>query len=378
MNILVIYRGKFPVHTASSKRLANYVKALRIENHNVTVKPVYIVSKSVYLEFILSSFVPVYAFLAVIKNAKNFSVVYIYGPGWFFKLSIALAAKLRGKPVGTELNEKPYSIHGNGRRELFLNRFEAFHEFCLIKCVYPLIDGFIVISDPLVKYVKENGKKGVVVCKVPILVDYDYYQELIENNDYKLPYIINTAALNDHKDGIVKVFEAFALVIGQGYNLHFYLTSKVAAKEPLDSINLIMKENKLDDKVTFIGELDEETLLSYQANCSMVILNKVDSEQNRYNFATKLGEYLALGKPVITTSVGEVSNYLKDNDSCICVEPNNAEKIAQSMTRLITDEEFARQVGENGRIIAKEVFNLRAQSKRIEKFFNTLTNIRQS
>jgi glycosyltransferase involved in cell wall biosynthesis len=378
MNILIIYRGNYPVHTASSKRLENYVKALRLEKHNVIVQPIYILHKSKYLELLLSFFLPTKAFLSVITKAKHYSAVYIYGPGWVFKFSIALAAKFRGKPVGTELNEKPYSIHGNGRRDLILRRFEIFHELCLIKFVYPLVDGFIVISSPLAKYVREKGKKAVIIWKVPILVDYDYYQERFESHEYKIPYIINTAALNDHKDGIVKVFEAFAYVISQGYNLHFYLTSKVAAKETLANVNLIIKKNKLTDKVTFIGDLDEPTLLSYQSHCSMVILNKVDSEQNRYNFATKLGEYLALGKPVITTSIGEVSNYLIENESCIFIEPNNAKMIAQAMIKLFTDEELARNLGENGRKIAEEVFNIRKQSKSIEKFFYTLIDIRHS
>lgn len=375
IKILIVYRGKYPVFTASSKRLTNYVKALRSENHNVIVLPIYMVHKSIYLEVILSFFLPIKAFLSVITKAKYYSAVYIYGPGWVFKFSIALAAKLSGKPVGTELNEKPYSIHGNGRSDFFLRRFESINEFCLKKIVYPNIDGFIVISQSLVDYTTRYGKHRVIICKVPILVDYYYYQKQTLMPDCNFPYIINTATINDHKDGIINVFKAFSLVIKNGYKLHFYLTSKTAPPALLEQINLIISENNLETNITFLGELSEESLLTYQANCSMVVLNKIESDQNKYNFATKLGEYMALGKPIITTKVGEVKNYLKDNISCIYIDPSSPEEISEAIIRLLDDSEFAKRIGEAGREIAKNEFDYKIHSEKISNFFLALITL---
>ena len=46
-----------------------------------------------------------------------------------------------------------------------------------------------------------------------------------------------------------------------------------------------------------------------------------DSRQARGGFPTKLGEYLATGKPVCVTKVGEITVYLEDNVSAFLAEP---------------------------------------------------------
>jgi len=372
MEILIVYRGIYPSHTASSKRLANYLKALHYEHHNPIVIPVFIKVKNNYLDFIYSFLIPVLGFFKILRNGGSISVVFVYGPGWIFKLAAVTASKILGKPVATELNEKPYSIHGEGRREKYLKHFRFLNRKCLENIVFPFFDGFLVISEPLVEYVRKLGKNTAVISKIPILVDIDFYQKMIEKPDCHIPYIINTAALNNHKDGIVNVFKAFARVVNSGINLHFYLTSRAAPRLLIDDINNIISINNLEKRVIFLNELDEDALLSYQAYCCMVVLNKVDTEQNRFNFATKLGEYMALGKPIITTSIGEVKHYLKDNVSCLYVDPSNEIEISDAIIRLLKDESLSSMIGDNGRTIAEKQFDVKSQSKRISDFFKRL------
>jgi len=372
MRILIVYRGIHPNYSASSKRLGNYLRALQAENHEANVLSVYFKTHSGIIEFILSFIIPFLAFTKVLRHIKSSSVVFIYGPGWIFKFSIICASKLFGKPVGTELNEKPYSIYGDGIRDLFLQRFDTLNEFCLKRIVYPYIDGFLVISEPLVKYTTKYGKKGVTVCKVPILVDFEYFQKQIKKPDCDYPYLLHSAALNDHKDGIVNVFQAFADVIKKGFKLHFYLTSKIGSPRLIGLINSIIKENQLNDMITFLGELNEEDLLAFQAHCSMVVVNKVNSDQNQYNFATKLGEYMALGKPVITTEFGEVKLYLEDKVSCLYVNPLNPNDISTAIIRILEDSSFSKKIGEEGRKIAKANFDIIVQSGNVSKFFKSL------
>ena len=372
MNILIVYRGNYPALTAGSKRLSNYIKALQIEKHNPVVLPIQFKSRFRLFDIVTSYFIPLLAFIKVIRMASCYSVVFVYGPGWIFKLSTMTASKIRGKRVATELNEKPYSIEGGSRRDILRDLFKPFHKVCLTKIVFPKFDGFIVISEPLARYTRFYGKDKAIICKVPILVDFELYQKKVGKPDCHLSYIVNTASLNDHKDGIINVFKALTRVINRGFDLHFYLTSRVSPKELLIEIDTIISENKLEGRVTFLDGLDEETLLSYQAHCSMLVLNKVETEQNRYNFATKLGEFLALGKPVITTAIGEVKHYLKDNISCLYVDPSNEIEISDAIIRLLKDESLSGKIGDNGKIIAEKHFDVKSQSKRISDFFTRL------
>lgn len=48
-----------------------------------------------------------------------------------------------------------------------------------------------------------------------------------------------------------------------------------------------------------------QKLMEYTKGASLFIIYKNENIQNKYCFATKLGEYLLSGNPVITTDVGE-------------------------------------------------------------------------
>ena len=372
MKILIVVSEKYPSYGACSKRISNYIRACKIENNTVEVLPVFFNIESAFFSLLCTPLIPVWAYCKVFQIVRSNSAVLIFGFGWISTLAIILASKLRSKTVAIELNEKPYSLSGS-RKDIFLRYFNPFHEFCLKKIVYPLPDGFIVISDILFDYISKYKKKNSIVCKVPILVDFDYYQKRVGKLDCFMPFMLHSATLNDHKDGIINVFRAFAKIVSElGMDLHFYLTCKNGLPKTKNLINEIVSDHKLENYVHFLGDLDEEALLAYQQDCSFVVVNKVYSEQNRYNFATKLGEYLALGKPVITSQVGEVANYLKNNISCIYADPYDVNDIAASILKILTDPAFGKEIGEKGKEIAKREFDFHAQSKNINQFFADL------
>jgi len=296
-------------------------------------------------------------------------VVFIYGFGWVSKLFIALASKSMSRSVALEVNEKPYTIHGS-RRDLVLKYLEPFHEYAQTRFVYPLIDGFIVISDALGEYIKFYKRSNAILCKVPIMVDFEFYQRKTVPPKCNYPYMIHSATINNHKDGIIDVFKAlYEINNKKEVNLFFYLTSKVGLSAIKRQIHEIIKESKIEENIKFIEDLDEETLLAYQAHCSFVIINKVESIQNRFNFATRLGEYLALGIPVITTNVGEVTKYLQDNVSCKFVDSNDTAGLTACAIELLSDAELSRRIGHAGKIIAKDKFDFKVNSKAIYDFF---------
>jgi len=376
MRLLFVIFGRYPSPDASSKRISNYISALHVEKIQVDVLPLAFSKRSNISLFILEFFIPFLVFFRVLVKAHHYASVFVYGFGWISKLLIILACRLKRKPVAIELNEKPFSISGGSRRDIILKYFAPINEHCLKRIVFPLIDGYLVISNKLYEYVSKYKKSNAIVCKIPILVDYNYYQKEISKPDCSVPYILNSARMNDHKDGIINVFKAFSILVNQeGMDLNFYLTSSIAPKDIRNQIEDIILENKLKTKVKFLGDLDENTLLSYQKHCSMLVLNKVDSVQNRYNFATKLGEYMALGIPIITSQIGEVKFYLSDEVSCLYIDPQKPNDLAAAMIRIFEDENLAYGLGQEGKRIAENEFDYKKQSKRLSEFFINLLKI---
>lgn len=305
----------------------------------------------------------------VTERLNGIDILFIYGFGWITKLKIIRTAHIRGIKTVLEVNEYPYSIVGS-RRDKYLKYFILIKRCCLNRFVFPLADGFIVISEPLYLYISKHKAPAAKIIKVPIIVDYNYYQVEVTQPECIKPYILHSSTMNDNRDGISDVFNAISEVNKRSSTkIHFYLTSKLALAETWTNVRKIIQERNLKDYVHFLGDLDEQILLAYQQHCSMVVLNKVDSLQNRYNFATKLGEYLSLGKPVITTLIGEAKNYLKNNENCLEIPPNRPDVISEKIRNLLNNPSLASKIGENGRKLAKDSFDIRVNGKKLSEFF---------
>ncbi len=372
MQIVFIIRGEYPVPDASSSRLSNYIKALELEGHSILIKSINSKGRNSFADYFYSFLIPYISFWRVLLLKPHVKVVFGYGFGWLSTFLMLLATRITRKSLVIEVNELPYSIHGISRRDIVQNFFLPLNRIILTRLVYPWINGFIVISSELRNFIENYISSDAVICKIPILVDYNSYQKSFQEPKCNKPYIINTARLNNHKDGILSVFKAIGLAAERGYKLHVYQTSAITSPNILKEIDSIIKQYKLEEMVTFLGDLDDKTLKAYQAHCKMLILNKLDCEQNRYNFATKLGEFLSLGKPIITTPIGDVVNYLNHGVTCLFVEPDNLDQLSASICSILDNSELSEKIGNAGKDLACRHFNYESYSKILSDFFNSL------
>ena len=134
-----------------------------------------------------------------------------------------------------------------------------------------------------------------------------------------------------------------------------------------------MWKYNISDKLTFTGYLYREQISDYLSKASLVVINKHPNPQNLYGFSTKLGEYLAAGKPVIITNVGEAMNWLKDGESAYIIEPNDTDSLAKAIVDAFNNSEKRKMIGINGQKICKECFDYRNYGAKLQHFFNSIT-----
>lgn len=89
-------------------------------------------------------------------------------------------------------------------------------------------------------------------------------------------------------------------------------------------------------------------------------------------FPTKLGEYLVSGRPVVSSTVGEVGAYLADGDTAMLAAPEDADDCAGRVLRLLEDPELAERVGRAGRALAMREFDYHRHADRLFNFLDGL------
>jgi glycosyltransferase involved in cell wall biosynthesis len=124
--------------------------------------------------------------------------------------------------------------------------------------------------------------------------------------------------------------------------------------------------------VAFIDFNKSINLRNVIGSTDILVLPRLDSYQAKGGFPTKLGEYLATSKPVIVTKVGEIPNYLIDNQDVFFAEPGSINSLKDKLIQVLTDKNIADIVGKKGREVAEQVFSKDIQSKRLFEFLEKI------
>ncbi|MBP3383462.1 MAG: glycosyltransferase family 4 protein [Tidjanibacter sp.] len=233
--------------------------------------------------------------------------------------------------------------------------------------VMPKFDGFIAISESLQKYAEEKGRVDASIIKVPILIDKSQYDG-VEPYTQERPYVFHAGTMYERKDAIVSTMRAFALACKQlNYSIDFILIGPESPHK--EELNAIITENHLENNVHFLGSMKYADVLKYQKGAWLTILNKHDNVQNRNGFSTKLGDVLLAGTPVITTTVGEANNWLKDEESALITKPHNIDAIAEQIIKAYQNPELLSRISRGCKQVAISNFDLYIQGERLKEYF---------
>jgi glycosyltransferase involved in cell wall biosynthesis len=261
------------------------------------------------------------------------------------------------------VDEYPYSV-------LYPSKYGFLYRLYELNHFYKLFDLLCVISTPLKEFYAKRIKQNATIALVPMTVQPKRFENILAEQVYPKPYFAYAGYLGDDKDGVDILIKAFSIVTKKYEDVLLVLIGYSNNQVHHDRLFQLTKEYNIKDKVIFTGRVHRDEIPRYFCNAIGLVLARPDNIQAKGGFPTKLGEYLATGKPVVVTKVGEIPGYLKDNYSAFLAEPNSAESFAEKMIELLSDPVNARQIGKQGKKLTEEVFNYKVQAQRILEFLN--------
>ena len=75
---------------------------------------------------------------------------------------------------------------------------------------------------------------------------------------------------------------------------------------------------------------------------------------------------------MVVTEVGEITNYLVDNETAFISKPDNTIAFADKLDEVLIDYPHALEVGLRGKDLTNTVFNYTYQAKRVIIFIKSL------
>jgi glycosyltransferase involved in cell wall biosynthesis len=123
------------------------------------------------------------------------------------------------------------------------------------------------------------------------------------------------------------------------------------------------------DRVVFPGWIERELVPIYMA-ASDVFLNPYrDTLINRAKCAGKVVAAMAMGAAIVTSRVGENLTYIEDRRSGLLTEPGNADDLAQAILAVLSDCEWAAELGRNAQQRIWETFDWDVRIGEVERAY---------
>jgi glycosyltransferase involved in cell wall biosynthesis len=232
-------------------------------------------------------------------------------------------------------------------------------------------DGIFCISKFLVEFFRKYGFDERKLIIIPSTVDPQRYI----NNNHLSPrpyrYIGYFGGLTFERDNINVLVEAFANIADR-YPLINLVLGGFCSQEERNRLENLISELGIRSRVELLKYLPREEIVRYITHSDVLVMVRGRSLESQASFPSKLIEYLATAKPVITVDVGEIRNYLDDGVNAFLVEAGNSRALAEKMDFVLSEPEGALRVGRNGKQLTSTVFNYNYQAKRIISFIETL------
>lgn len=111
----------------------------------------------------------------------------------------------------------------------------------------------------------------------------------------------------------------------------------------------------LEEKVIFTGAVDHDMVPAYICAADVCVAPFRDTEVTRCKSPLKIAEYMACGKAIVASNVGEVRKML--GGIGVLVEPGDCYDLTEGILKVINDEALGKKLGKAARFRAERKFN---------------------
>jgi glycosyltransferase involved in cell wall biosynthesis len=310
-----------------------------------------------------------FSFLRKCKQPGSKNILYNYNNPDIKNILFILWAKLIGyKVVFDIIEDNNYQAHVG-----FINKFRIKTSvFFFNHCRY-FTDGMIGISQHLYKQIQKVTKDKIPSCLIPITVNLRYFNKKTATNgiaDTEKIKIFYGGSFGQ-KDGLIYLIQAFDEVNTVYPDVELILTG-LGNKQDMDNILEQVEKCANKKNILYKGFLDTATYYTLLNECDIFCMTRVNSKFANAGFPFKLGEFLASGKAVVATSVGDVPNYLFNDINALLIQPDSVDEIIDALIILIENPEKRETLGIQARKTAERCFDSDSIGVKLLSFFQSV------
>ena len=275
-----------------------------------------------------------------------------------------ILGRLLSVPVMLEINDSPHRAYASIK-----NLFKRIVVHLIDKISFHLSDHIL----PVTQKIAENMHtlEGIPWKKLTVLpsgTNIDLFHPMDKRQccmklgfDESLTYIGFIGTFFRYQ-GIDTLIGAAHSIIQRYPQVRFLILGDGPMK---DTWQIMLTECDLESYFIFPGYVPYEGVASYCAVMDICVAPFHRSAGD--SSGVKIFDYLACGKPVVATDVGETSGFFADSGAVILVPPEDPAALAQGLNRLLENETLREEMGKKGRAFIAGNYSRTQIAETVEK-----------
>ncbi len=290
-------------------------------------------------------------FVGKSKRAGHKNIIYNYNYPDLKNIWFLLYGKMIGYKIVLDIIEDNRFESHLG----FINKLRLKTSVFLFKISRFFTNAYVAISGSLYERAQQIGKGKVPVYLIPITVNFNYFKKtdyIPDPNNLKIFYGGSFA----EKDGLQYLIEAFEEVSKCQPGVQLILTG-LGNMPDMEKLKDRISKSVSKESIIFKGFLSTQDYYELLNTCDIFCMTRINSAFANAGFPFKLGEFLAAGRAVIATRVGDVDKYLFNDINALLISPESVKEISDALLVVIKHPEKINQLGVEARKTAATNFD---------------------
>jgi glycosyltransferase involved in cell wall biosynthesis len=214
-------------------------------------------------------------------------------------------------------------------------------------------------------------RKRLSVLNLPPLGDLNEFQDVLRQHE-QFPYLAWAGPVDGYLDSVLSLVRCYASACRNRPKAQLL---SIGGYSPASKERILAGARSVGlspDRIVMPGFVPRLTLLALYAGARALLAPLEDDERSGTRFRSKITEYVAAGRPVITNSVSDVLRYFTDGDNALIAPPGDIEGVARRMALAVDNPEAADRIGAAGLRTGWQLFHHASHGLRLKEFFQSL------
>ncbi len=212
------------------------------------------------------------------------------------------------------------------------------------------------------------------VYYVPTGVDTDAFKPKSDHADgQNITFSwIGTVYHQEMKENVAFIVECFLALAGKYKNIILRLAGEGRF---IQHIAAYVNNSKYTDRIIMDPWIHPDKIPAYLSDMDIGLLPLIqDTKFNKAKSPTKLFEFMAMTKPVVSSNIGEPAHIIQDGKNGLLAR--SKEEFLAKMEMLINDNRLRKSLGDSARKTIEEKYSLHILSKRLYEIVSSIEDSR--